>query len=87
MKVRSNQVLDAVQVTAEMVQELNVRTIREMIGGVTSAEITQGRVIINTRKNRYRIGAGYWIVRDHFGNIETVSDKELREKYDIIDES
>lgn len=86
MKARTRNRYDVVQLTRELKEETNQKTVRKLFKDVTSVEVRSSGLMVSTRKTRYDIPIGSWILRNQREEVSIVSDIYFRLNYELINE-
>ncbi|MDA3918740.1 MAG: hypothetical protein PF690_17460 [Deltaproteobacteria bacterium] len=86
MKARSKNAYDVIQLTKELKDEPDQKTIRPYFKDITSVEMKSSGVVVNTRNTRYDIPVGSWIMIDQRGKVSIVSDVAFNLNYVVVND-
>jgi len=86
MKARNKNAYEVVQLTRELADEVDQKSIRPMFQNITSVEVRPYGFLINTRLTRYDIPVGHWIMRDQRGKVSVVSDVTFQMNYEVLND-
>lgn len=83
-RAKSKNTYDVVQLTRELADEPNQKTIRPFFKDITSVEVRSGGLAVNTRSTRYDIPVGHWIMKDQRDGVSILSDVAFKMNFQLI---
>ena len=76
--------MEALLVTGDIFDERSHKSIREFIGNTLTSERNRSTLSVSTRKSRYNIQQGDYILKDKAGKITVISEYEFEFNYEKV---